>query len=111
MTTTISFDDYSKIDLRIGTITEVFDFNEAHKPSYKLTIDFGSVGIKKSSAQITSLYSKEDLLNKQIIANINFPNKQISNFVSECLVLGAVDAFKVVLLAPEENVPNGTSLL
>lgn len=111
MTTTISFDDYSKIDLRIGTITEVFDFNEAHKPAYKLTIDFGSVGIKKSSVQITSLYSKEDLLNKQIIANINFPNKQISNFVSECLVLGAVDAFKVILLSPEENVPNGTPLL
>ena len=111
MSSVISFDDFSKSDLRIGTITEVFDFNEAHKPAYKLTIDFGSVGIKKSSAQITSLYSKEDLLNKQIIANINFPNKQISNFVSECLVLGAVDAFKVILLSPEENVPNGTPLL
>ena len=63
----ISFDDFSKIDLRIGPITEVFDFNEAHNPAYKLTIDFGSVGIKKSSAQITSLYSKEDLLNKRLV--------------------------------------------
>jgi len=108
MSSVISFDDFSKIDLRIGTIIEVFDFEEAHKPAYKLTIDFGSLGIKKSSAQITSLYSKEDLLSKQIIANVNFSKKQISNFVSECLVLGAVEDSKVVLLSPEESVPNGT---
>ena len=108
MSSVILFDDFSKIDLRIGTIIEVFDFEEAHKLAYKLTIDFGSLGIKKSSAQITSLYSKEDLLSKQIIANVNFSKKQISNFVSECLVLGAVEDSKVVLLSPEESVPNGT---
>jgi tRNA-binding protein len=71
MSTAISFDEFSKIDLRIGTIVDVYEFEEAHTPAYKLTIDFGGLGIKKSSAQITSLYSKEDLLNKQIIANIN----------------------------------------
>ena len=108
MSSVISFDDFSKIDLRIGTIIEVFDFEEAHEPAYKLTIDFGSLGIKKSSAQITSLYSKEDLLSKQIIANVNFSKKQISNFLSECLVLGAVEDSKVVLLSPEDSVPNGT---
>ena len=106
----ISFDDFSKIDLRIGTIIEVLDFEQAHNPAYKLTIDFGGLGIKKSSAQITSLYSKEDLLNKQIIANVNFSNKQIANFISECLVLGAVGASKVVVLSPEVSVPNGTAV-
>ena len=105
MSTTITFDDFSKIDLRIGTIIEVSDFEEAHKPAYKITIDFGSLGLKQSSAQITSVYSKEDLLRKQIIANVNFSNKMIANYVSECLVLGAS---KVVLLSPEETVPNGT---
>jgi len=108
MSSTISFDDFSKIDLRIGTVIEVSDFEESHKPAYKLTIDFGSLGIKKSSAQITSFYSKEDLLKKQIIANVNFSNKQIANFLSECLVLGAVESSKVILLSPEETVPNGT---
>ena len=108
MSTTITFDDFSKIDLRIGTIIEVSDFEEAHKPAYKITIDFGSLGLKQSSAQITSVYSKEDLLRKQIIANVNFSNKMIANYVSECLVLGAVESSKVVLLSPEETVPNGT---
>jgi|TARA_B110000967_G_scaffold61572_1_gene63233 tRNA-binding protein len=110
MSTAISFDEFSKIDLRIGTIVDVYEFEEAHTPAYKLTIDFGGLGIKKSSAQITSLYSKEDLLNKQIIANVNFSNKQIANFISECLVLGAVNGSKVVLLCPEESVPNGTTV-
>jgi tRNA-binding protein len=110
MSATISFEDFSKIDLRIGTIMEVLDFSEAHKPAYKLTIDFGALGIKKSSAQITTLYSKEDLLDRQIVANVNFSNKQIANFVSECLVLGAEDASQVILLSPEEAVPNGTPI-
>ena len=104
----ISFDDFSKIDLRIGTIIDVLEHERAHKPAYILTIDFGDLGTKKSSAQITSLYSKKDLLERQIIANVNFSNKQIANFVSECLVLGAVINFKVVLFSPEVSVPNGT---
>ena len=110
MSTTITFEDFSKIDLRVGTIIEVKDFPEARKPAYQLSIDFGALGIKKTSAQITSLYSKEDLLDKQVVANVNFKNKQIANFMSECLVVGAVDSDKVVLLSPENKVLNGTPL-
>ena len=108
MTTTISFEDFSKIDLRIGTIIEVSNFEEAHKPAYKLTIDFGDLGIKKSSAQITTLYSKADLQNRQIVAVVNFPKKQISKFMSECLVMGAVKDDDVYLLQPESKVKNGS---
>ncbi|CAI8177783.1 MAG: putative chaperone CsaA [Formosa sp. Hel1_33_131] len=107
---TITFEEFSKIDLRIGTIIEVNDFPKAHKPAYQLTIDFGSLGIKKSSAQITSLYSKTDLLERQIVANINFVEKQIANFKSQCLVVGAVEDAKVILLSPDEKVPNGTPI-
>ena len=110
MSTTITFEDFSKIDLRIGTIIEVKDFPEARNPAYQLSIDFGAIGIKKTSAQITDLYSKEDLLDKQIVANVNFENKQIVNFMSECLVVGAVDSDKVILLSPENKVPNGTPI-
>ena len=110
MSTTITFEDFSKIDLRVGTIIEVKDFPEARKPAYQLSIDFGALGIKKTSAQITSLYSKEDLLDKQLVANVNFKNKQIANFMSECLVVGAVDSDKVVLLSPENKVLNGTPI-
>ena len=108
MSETISFEDFSKIDLRVGTIVEVKDFPEARNPAYQLTIDFGDIGVKKTSAQITTLYSKEDLLSQQIVANINFKKKQIANFMSECLVVGAVDSKKVILLSPEEQLPNGT---
>ena len=100
MSATITFEDFSKIDLRIGTIIEVKDFPEARNPAYQLSIDFGAIGLKKTSAQITDLYSKEDLLDKQIVANVNFKNKQIANFMSECLVVGAVDSDKVILLTP-----------
>jgi len=110
MSATITFEDFSKIDLRIGTIIEVKDFPEARNPAYQLSIDFGAIGIKKTSAQITDLYSKEDLLDKQIVANVNFENKQIVNFMSECLVVGAVDSDKVILLSPENKVPNGTPI-
>jgi len=110
MSATITFEDFSKIDLRIGTIIEVKDFPEARNPAYQLSIDFGAIGIKKTSAQITDLYSKEDLLDKQIVANVNFKNKQIANFMSECLVFGAVDSDKVILLTPENKVPNGTPI-
>ena len=110
MSETITFEDFSKIDLRVGTVIEVNDFPEARKPAYQLTIDFGNLGIKKTSAQITTLYSKEDLLDRQIVANVNFADKQIANFMSQCLVVGAVDSEKVILLSPEEPVPNGTPI-
>lgn len=104
----LTFEDFSKVDLRVGTILEVNDFPEARKPAYQLTIDFGLLGLKKSSAQITTLYRKEDLINKQIVAVVNFPKKQIAKFMSECLVLGAVDGKDVILLNPETKVPNGS---
>ncbi len=110
MNKTITFEDFSKIDLRVGTIIEVNDFLKAHKPAYQLTIDFGDLGLKKSSAQITTLYTRAQLLNRQVVANINFAEKQIANFMSQCLVVGAVDKSKVILLSPEQQVPNGTPL-
>ncbi|MCU7617631.1 tRNA-binding protein [Chryseobacterium sp. PBS4-4] len=84
----ISWADFEKIDIRCGTIISVNDFEKARNPSYQLQIDFGDLGIKKSSAQITTLYKKEELVGKQILAVVNFPKKQIANFFSECLVLG-----------------------
>ena len=105
---TITWDDFSKIDIRAGTIMEVTDFPKAKKPSYQLKIDFGELGIKQSSAQITSFYNKEELLGKQVIAVVNFPVKQIANFFSECLVLGVyTDENDVVLLQPGRQVQNG----
>lgn len=108
MNNTITFEDFTKVDLRVGTIIEVSDFPEARHPAYQLTIDFGDLGIKKSSAQITTLYSKQDLINRQIVAVVNFPKKQIANFMSECLVLGAVNGKNVILLNPENSVKNGS---
>lgn len=107
MNDTITFEDFNKVDLRVGTIIEVNDFPEAQNPAYQLTIDFGDLGIKKSSAQITTLYKKEDLLNRQIVAVVNFPKKQIAKFMSQCLVLGAVNGKDVILLNPEIKVKNG----
>ncbi len=104
----ISWDDFEKIDIRVGTITEVSDFPKAKKPAYQLIIDFGEMGIKKSSAQITNLYNKEDLTGRQVIAVVNFPPKKIADFSSECLVLGVyTDKKEVVLLSPERKVENG----
>ena len=104
----ITWDDFSKIEIRVGTVIHIADFPAARKPAYQLTIDFGEIGIKKSSAQLTKVYTKEDLLNKQIIAVTNFPPKQIANFFSECLVLGVVSHNgEIVLLQPERQVPNG----
>ena len=105
-----TFEDFSKVDLRVGTIIEVNDFPESRNPAYQLSIDFGDLGIKKSSAQITSLYKKEDLLQKQIVAVVNFPKKQIAKFNSECLILGAVNGKDVVLLNPEIKVKNGSTV-
>lgn len=104
----ISWEDFEKVDIRTGTIVEVNDFPKARNPSWQLIIDFGVLGKKKSSAQITALYSKEKLMGKQVIAVVNFPPKQIANFFSECLVLGVADKEgKIVLLEPECEVPNG----
>ena len=110
MSNTITFEDFTKVDLRVGTIIEVNDFPKARNPAYQLTIDFGALGIKQSSAQITSIYTKEALLNRQIVAVVNFPKKQIANFMSECLVLGAVDGKDVILLNPENRVKNGSTV-
>jgi len=108
MNDTITFDDFTKLDLRVGTIIEVTDFPKARKPAYQLEIDFGALGIKQSSAQITTHYSKKDLLNRQIVAVVNFERKQIANFFSECLVLGvADDDGGIVLLKSEKNCKNG----
>ena len=104
----ITFEDFSKIDFRVGTIIAVEAFDEAIKPAYKLKIDFGDIGVLNSSAQITHRYSEGDLLNKQVIAVLNFPKKQIANFMSECLVIGAVgEEGDVVLLNPDFKVENG----
>ena len=109
---TISWSDFEKIDMRVGTITGVADFPKAKKPAYKLTIDFGpSVGVKHSSAQVTAHYKKEELLHRQVIAVVNFPPKQIADFISECLVLGAYDANNdVVLLHPGLTVTDGCKI-
>ena len=105
----ITFEDFSKLDIRVGTIIEVNDFPKAHKPAYQLTIDFGGLGVKKSSAQIVDLYTKDDLLNKKILAIVNFKKKQIANFFSECLVLGIENnQHKIVLLQTStSSVKNG----
>ena len=105
----ITWNDFEKVDMRVGTIVKVEDFPKARNPAYKLTIDFGELGIKKSSAQITKLYKKEDLINKQIIAVVNFPPKQIADFVSEVLVLGVVldNKGEVILIKPDNKVKNG----
>ncbi|GAA3621573.1 tRNA-binding protein [Flavivirga jejuensis] len=110
MNDTITFEDFTKVDLRVGTIIEVNSFPEARNPAYQLTIDFGDLGIKKTSAQITTLYKKEDLLKRQIVAVVNFPKKQIAKFMSECLILGAVNGKDVILLNPEDQVKNGTAV-
>jgi tRNA-binding protein len=108
---TVSWDDFEKLDIRVGTIREVSDFPKAKKQAYQLIIDFGELGIKKSSAQITDLYKQEDLLGLQIIAVVNFPPKQIASFYSDCLVLGVfTDKKEVVLLKPERMVQNGSKI-
>ena len=107
----ISWNDFEKIEMRVGTIIAVEAFPEARKPAFKLQIDFGKeLGILKSSAQITALYESEMLLGKQVIAVTNFPKKQIGPFMSECLVLGAVNGSEVTLLQPEKAVTNGLKI-
>jgi len=105
----ISWHDFEKVEMRVGTIVEVHDFPKANKPAFQLTIDFGvEIGLKKSSAQITKQYSREDLIGKQIVAVVNFPKKQIADFMSECLVLGSIGtANDIVLLSSDKPVVNG----
>jgi tRNA-binding protein len=105
----ITFEDFSKVDIRIGTILSINNFQKARKPAYQLQIDFGELGTKKSSAQITDLYTKEELVNRQVLAIINFKPRQIANFMSEVLVLGVYNSDdKVVLLKNNEKAKNGT---
>jgi tRNA-binding protein len=107
----IQFTDFLKVDIRVGTIIKVEDYPEACKPAYKLEIDFKDLGIKRSSAQITEHYRKEELIGKQVIAVVNFPPKQIGKFVSDVLILGLPDdKGYVVLLEPTTKVPNGGRL-
>ncbi len=107
----IKWPDFEKVELRVGTITKAEDFPEAKKPAYKLWIDFGKFGVRKSSAQITKHYKKEDLIGRQVIGVINFPVKQIGNFMSECLTTGFADENNdIVLAVPEKTVPNGAKL-
>ncbi len=106
----IAFECFQKIDIRNGTIIKVADFPKAHKPAYQITIDFGDLGVKKTAAQITSLYRKEELINRQIIAIINFKPKQIANFMSECLILGIQNGQDVVLLKSNSKLNNGSTI-
>ncbi|TDH27504.1 tRNA-binding protein [Segetibacter sp. 3557_3] len=104
----LTWEDFEKVDMRTGTILEAKMFEKAKKPSYQLVIDFGPLGIKRSSAQITKHYLPEELTGRQVVAVVNFPPKQIANFFSECLVLGVYDEVNdVILLAPGKPVSNG----
>lgn len=111
MKSPVTWDDFQKLDIRVGTVTEVRDFPKARKPAWQLVIDFGPLGLRNSSAQITGLYDKESLRGRQVIAVVNFPPKQIANFISECLVLGVYsESGEVVLLAPERKTGNGMQI-
>jgi len=111
MSDNISFEDFTKVDIRVGTIIKVEDFPKAKKPAYQLLVDFGDLGIKRSSAQITDIYTKDALLNRQVTAIVNFNPKQIANFISECLVLGvANDDGNIVLLKTSSKIINGTQV-
>ena len=105
----LTWEEFEKVEMRVGTILEVRDFEKARKPSYQMQIDFGEeIGIKQSSAQITHFYDMQELVGRQVIAVVNFPPKQIANFFSECLVLGLIGGDKTItLLQPERPVPNG----
>jgi tRNA-binding protein len=108
----IPFDEFLKADIRVGKIVSAEEFPEARKPAYKLVIDFGQLGTRRTSAQITKLYKPKDLIGKQVIAVVNFPPKQIADFVSEVLVLGVVcENEEVILLKPERDAPLGKRIL
>jgi len=105
-----TFDQFTEFDIRVGTIVRAETFPEARKPAYRLEIDFGPLGTRRSSAQITDLYAPEDLVGRQVVAVVNFPPKRIAGFVSEVLVLGAYTDAGVVLLQPERAAPNGSRI-
>lgn len=106
-----TFDDFMKLDIRVGTIVEAKVFEKAKKPAYQLVVDFGEeIGMKKSSAQITQQYSADELVGKQVLAVVNFPPRQIANFMSEVLVLGTYSESGVVLITPDKEVKNGDKL-
>ncbi|RSC96176.1 MULTISPECIES: tRNA-binding protein [Tenacibaculum] len=108
---TLTWNDFTKVEMRIGTIISAEVFKEVKNPAYKMQVDFGDYGIKKTSAQITKLYQPEDLIGKQVVAVVNFPKKQIANMMSECLVLGGLgDDKEVTLLTTERAVKNGTKI-
>ena len=108
MNNDLKWSEFERVDMRVGTILSVSDFPEARKPAFQLNIDFGDViGIRKTSAQITKRYQRQELVGKQVIAVVNFPKKQIANFMSECLLLGAVQGEEVTVLNPDLPVPNG----
>ncbi|MEX2469551.1 MAG: tRNA-binding protein [Pseudohongiellaceae bacterium] len=108
----ITWNDFSRVQLRVGTVTAVDEFPEARKPAWKLTVDFGAdIGVRRASAQITDLYARDDLLGMQVVAVVNFPPKQIGPFMSQCLVTGFHrEDGAVVLATPEREVPNGARL-
>lgn len=107
----IEWEDFEKVELRAGTIIAAEPFPEARKPAYKLTVDFGEFGTRRSSAQVTVLYSPEELIGRQVVAVLNFPPKRIAGFLSECLVTGFADANgDVALISPTHPVPNGSKL-
>ncbi|PIG91201.1 tRNA-binding protein [Gloeocapsopsis sp. IPPAS B-1203] len=109
--TEITYSDFEKVEIRVGEVLEVVNFPEARTPAYKLWIDFGALGVKKSSAQITK-YQHEELIGKQVLAVTNFPARQVANFMSEVLVLGVVlDDGQVVLIQPDRHVPLGSRIL
>ena len=109
--TQITWDDFEKVEIRVGTIVKVEDFPQARAPAYKIWVDLGELGLKRSSAQITRLYKKDELVGKQVVCVTNFPPKQVANFVSEILITGFVlENGEVVLATPERKVPNGLKL-
>ena len=107
----LTYDEFLKVDIRVGTVVSAEDFPKARKPAYRLSIDFGEeLGLKSSSAQITVYYSKEELLGRQVLAVVNFPPRQIANFISEVLVLGVEKGEGIVLMQPEQPCENGTRI-
>ena len=110
-TNTLTWNEFMQVEMRVGTILSAEVFAEVRNPAYKITIDFGEFGLRKTSAQVTALYTPEELVGKQVVAVINFPPKQIANMMSECLILGGIGENKeVTLLQPERKVKNGTRI-
>lgn len=106
----LKWNEFERIDMRIGTVIKAEIFKEVQKPALKLWVDFGEIGVLKSSAQISKKYSPDSILHKQVVAVLNFPPKQIANIMSECLILGALDKDGVVVISPDHEVANGTKI-